>query len=161
MSRRLLSFLLLFSLCSWSLPAYALIIPGYGLDSLKVRNPARKKIRVSVPVKPKSQFRNEKRKEDLKYFGNAFFNYRREHGDKNAPGVTRWEQEICRSDAKSCTGLVDVSAALKEYIDPIPRDPLTPAIGNGTRYFIKSDYKERVFIRALDAEDGWAINIMH
>ena len=159
MLRRLLSAAVMSSLLMTAVPAYALVIPGYGIEYLKVRNPARKKIRVSVPVKPKSQSRNEQRKLDLKYLGNAFFNYRREHGDKNVAGVTRWKQEICKSTAKSCAGLLDLKGALQPYMDPLPVDP--GASGNGTGYFVRDDYKGRVLLTAPLAEDGWAIDMMH
>ncbi len=164
MLRRLLSAFTALSLLCSATPAFALIIPGVSRDTIKVRNPARKKIRVNVTdpgVTSGWKLRNDQRKLDLKLLGNAFYNYRRRNKDTNVRGLGAEDKEICRSDARDCTGLLDVREFLKPYMNPLVRDPQTPAIGNGTRYFVRVDWKGKVYLSAPDAEEGWSIREMH
>ena len=104
--------------------------------------------------------RNDKRTKDLTVIGNAIFNYRREHGGKLPTAIPMdKDAELCAGQAVSCTGLVDIRQALKPYLGSIPRDPT--ATGNSSRYAIHKDWKERAYLKALDAEEGALIRKMH
>ncbi len=152
----------LFTFLSPATPAYALVIPGVSRDTLKVRNPARKKIRVNVTdpgVSSSWKLRNDQRKFDLTLLGNAFFNYRRAHKDVNVAPLNHENREICRTGAKSCAGMVDIAALLKDYIDPLPVDPSLTAEGNGTGYFVYENWKGKVYMSAPKAEEGWSIRL--
>lgn len=139
----------------------ALIWPAYGTGFvLKVRNPQRKKVRQAV-LRDTWRNRNERRRLDVKLIANAFYNYRREHSDTNAPGITAKNQELCRTDAQSCVGLLDVREVLAPYMSPLRVDPTSPKIGNGTGYFVRKDWKGRIYVSAPGAEDDWKIEEMH
>ena len=129
-------------------------------SSLKVRHPERKKIRQSI-LREAWRSRNDQRREDLKLISNALYNYRREHGDENIPGILLdTDKEICRPNALSCAGLLDLQEALRPYMKKIPSDPLVKS-GNSTRYTVQKDWKGRVHLTAPDAEEDWSIRQMH
>ncbi len=162
MLRNSLSAFVALSLLLNTTPAFALVIPGVTRDTLKVRNPARKKIRVNVTdpgVSSGWKLRNDQRRLDLKLIGNAFFNYRRAHKDINVAPLNHENREICRTGAKSCRGMVDVATLLKDYIDPLPVDPSVAADSNGTGYFVYEDWKGKVYLSAPKAEEGWSIRL--
>lgn len=68
--------------------------------------------------------------------------------------------EICKSTASSCTGLVDLSVLStdEEYIVSMPTDP-TGASTNGTGYHIAQSTNGRVTVCAPDAEQGATITV--
>ena len=68
--------------------------------------------------------------------------------------------EICKSNAVSCAGLIDLSVLTFEerYVLKIPEDP-TSASANGTGYFVyKTDY-DRVFVTSPFAQLGMTIEV--
>ena len=77
------------------------------------------------------------------------------------PGsITTTETEICRSDAASCAGLVDlgVLTANEEYIVSIPVDPRGGS-GNGTGYTIYRSSNDRITVNAPSSEYGKEIRV--
>lgn len=138
-------------------PAHALYLKlPDGKTPTKYQNSARKVIPQGTKVsnQPWRQ-RNDQRRLDLKNIGTAFFRYRQAHKTIPKSVLITEEKEICRWDASSCTGLLDLKDLLSPYLTSMPVDP--HAEGNGTGYVVKKDYKERVFLRAPKAEQGWAI----
>lgn len=131
-----------------------------GIDPLSYRHANRKVIPQGTRInnQPWRQ-RNEQRKMDLKLIGNALARYRR--AERIAPKhiLITEEQEICRWDADDCNGLVDLQETLSPYMDNMPADP--DAEGNGTGYVVKKDYRERVFLRSIKAEQGWLIRLQN
>lgn len=68
--------------------------------------------------------------------------------------------EICKSDAVSCTGLVDLSVLTtnEEYIPGMPTDP-TAETTNGSGYFIAMSSNDRITVCAPGAEVGANISV--
>jgi hypothetical protein len=111
-----------------------------------------------------ARLRNEQRKKDLTNIGNALYRFKKKNGFIAPKVLPTYEaQEICRFDAKDCTGLLDLKEILTPYLEQktMPVDPSAPKDGNSTRYTVYKDYKNRVFLKALDAEDGWLIREQH
>ncbi len=101
---------------------------------------------------------NEKRRKDVKTISNAVFFHKRDnnrHIPESIPLNTA--KEICRMDASDCSGFVDLTEFVQEYIEEFPVDPASPKNGNGTGYFIHKDFKGRIIVSAPAAEDGWII----
>ena len=68
--------------------------------------------------------------------------------------------EICRTDATSCVGLIDLSALTfqERYVLSLPLDP-TSASSNGTGYFVYKTTYDRVFVTAPFAQLGMTIDV--
>jgi prepilin-type N-terminal cleavage/methylation domain-containing protein len=68
--------------------------------------------------------------------------------------------EVCKTDAASCTGLVDLSDLTtdEEYIVSVPTDP-TGESTNGAGYHIAQSSNGRVTVCAPDAEQGATISV--
>ncbi len=125
---------------------------------------AGRKIKAPAPTEYQNwRIRNQRRAKDLKHIANALFLYKKAH-DGTPPSQIKLDQntEICRYDAKNCTGLLDLQEALTPYLATMPADPSASAkTGNGTRYLVQKDHKGRVYLLAPDAEEGWLIREMH
>jgi len=68
--------------------------------------------------------------------------------------------EICQSDATSCSGLIDLTdlTTNEEYLTAIPSDP-TGSSTNGAGYHIAQSTNGRVTVCAPDAEQGATIEV--
>lgn len=68
--------------------------------------------------------------------------------------------EVCRTNATSCAGLVDLSVLTFEerYVLQLPIDP-TSASANGTGYFVYKTAYDRVFVTAPFAQLGMTIEV--
>ena len=68
--------------------------------------------------------------------------------------------EICKTDATSCTGLIDLSVLTFEerYVLELPTDP-TSASANGTGYFVFRTAFDRVFVTAPFAQLSETIEV--
>jgi len=108
------------------------------------------------PLKQLADSRNSQRKADVNTILNASYQYA---VDNNAipANITTTSTEICRSNASSCTGLIDLSVltASSKYLAAIPTDPLSS--GNGTGYNIYKDVNGKVVVTAPKAEQGLTI----
>lgn len=65
-------------------------------------------------------------------------------------------QEICRTGAANCTGLVDLNALVPAYLVSVPTDPQA-GTGSGTRYFVVQEVGERVTVSAPNAQQRSSI----
>ncbi len=154
---RLLSLTLALSLFVSAAPAHALFIKlSNGKTPTKYDNTTRKVVPQGTKIRNQPwRQRNDRRKLDLKNIGSALAEYRRVANIAPKKILITEEQEICRWDAASCEGLLDLKEVLAPYLDAMPVDP--QAEGNGTGYVVKKDYKEHVFLRSIKAEQGWLI----
>jgi hypothetical protein len=70
-------------------------------------------------------------------------------------------REICRTGSAGlpCTNGVRLEELSGTYIAELPHDPLAPASGTGTRYWIVRDPADRVTVIAPYAERGKNISM--
>jgi len=119
---------------------------------------------VIVAINPGKQLaatRNAERQSDLKQVRGAIEQYYLDH--REYPVVLTEDLiEICNtnlSPAPDCSGLVDLSLLIPDYIVAIPVDPLG-AEGNGTGYYISENTtSHELSLNAEQAEDGVTVAI--
>lgn len=75
--------------------------------------------------------------------------------------TTPTSNEICKTGATDCSGLVDLGAVTtdQKYLVSIPSDP-TGASTNGTGYFISKSTNGRITVCAPSAEQGASIQVI-
>lgn len=68
--------------------------------------------------------------------------------------------EICRTDAASCAGIVDLGALTlnERYLTEFPKDPKS-STDNGTGYHIVKNANNRIMVCAPHAEKGVSITV--
>lgn len=119
------------------------------------------------PNKQLADTRNAQRRADVNTLLSAVYQYAIDN-DGSLPssiptsadcaGVST--NEVCQSDAASCTGLVDLSdlTTNEEYLTAIPSDP-TGSSTNGAGYHLAQSSNGRVTVCAPDAEEGASIEV--
>jgi type IV pilus assembly protein PilA len=118
---------------------------------------------VIVAVNPAKQFgdtRNAQRRVDVNTILNAVYQYAVDHNGVLPASITTSTTEICKTDAASCTGLVDFSdlTADEKYLVAIPTDPGGTS-SNGAGYRIVKSANGRVTVTAPGAEQGLTVSV--
>ena len=105
------------------------------------------------PAKQLGDSRNAQRKVDANTILNAVYQYYIDNGSLPST-ITAAETEICKTNASSCTSLIDLSVLTldEKYVTAIPTDP-TGVSTNGTGYHIKKSPNRRVTVSAPFAEN--------
>lgn len=126
-------------------------------------------VAIILAINPNKYFeraRNSKRRQDIDAIAKAVYAYSLgENTDlpstipQTAACDSPLTNEICRTDAASCTGLVNLSqvTAGQKYLVEIPKDPISSST-NGTGYYISKNANSRITICAPLAEDGQTIS---
>ncbi|MDO8571488.1 MAG: hypothetical protein Q7R79_02320 [bacterium] len=114
--------------------------------------------------------RNAQRRSDVHTILNAVYQYTLDNNDKfpsaikKSPVCSEPANEICKTDAKSCSGLVNLSVLTKDqrYLTSIGVDPQSLAIYDldysGTGYNIVTSTNGRLTVCAPQAEGGETIS---
>jgi len=119
------------------------------------------------PRKQLGQTNNAKRSVDVSTIINAVHQYAVDHQGAvpasigiatNCDAIAT--NQICRSDATSCVGLVDLSPLTQDqkYLVSLPMDP-SNATTNATGYAIVKSSNDRITVCAPHAEQGVVISI--
>ncbi len=111
---------------------------------------------VIIAVNPARQFaisRNTVREANVNSILSASWQYAIANQGNLPAAITETSNEICKTEAVSCAGLVDLSVLTEDgmYIVKIPEDP-TSKSGNGTGYFIQKMTNGRLKVTAPSAE---------
>ncbi len=144
--------------------AYTVTASGQTVLKTSVTRPSnrRKPPEKKIVERERETLRNWQRRTDVKNIANAVFFYKKAHKYELPPGIPLdTPMEICATNARDCTGMVDFRGLLKSYLNPLPRDPQAPKGGDGTGYFIYRDWKEKIYVSAPSAEEGWRIVEQH
>lgn len=113
------------------------------------------------PSKQLADARNAQRQSDVNVIINALHQHFVDH-DTLPPGIpVGVTKEICKtgSEGLPCANGVRLEALSGTYIAELPRDPLAPPTGTGTRYWITQDSLGRVTVVAPYAERGKNISM--
>lgn len=125
---------------------------------------------VIVAINPGRQLadtRNAQRKVDTRTIASAISQYRLRVGtvpdtlDAGDYCGQSGSQEICATDASSCSGLTDLSVLTDDsaYLVAIPMDPSGSGDENGTGYYAMLDANNRVVVCAGQAELDETISV--
>jgi prepilin-type N-terminal cleavage/methylation domain-containing protein len=110
------------------------------------------------PARQLAQARNAQRWADINAILNAVYQYTIDNNGTLPSTISTDGEEICATNATSCTGLVDLSVLTdnEAYLVSIPIEPLCPpscdSSGNGVGYEISKDSYGRVTVEATEAE---------
>jgi len=112
------------------------------------------------PGKQLSDARNSVRVANIHTIIDAIYQYSIDHHGAFPATITSTPTEICKTEAHSCTGLIDLSVLTthKVYLVDVPIDPLVTQ-GNGTGYLI-SISDNRISASSIYAERNEVINIV-
>ncbi|MDZ7611750.1 MAG: type II secretion system protein [Candidatus Moranbacteria bacterium] len=112
------------------------------------------------PSKQISDTQNSQRSSDVNTILNAVYQYSIDNDGDLPAAIDETQTEICKTDADSCDGLIDLSALTEneEYIVSIPTDP-TGSTANGTGYEISKSANGRVTVVAPNAS-GTTISVI-
>lgn len=125
---------------------------------------------VIVAINPNKQLadtRNSQRRSDVTSVLNGIYQYAVDNSGTipasiptSATCATPATNEICKTGAASCSGLVDLSALTtnEEYLVSLPTDP-TGASTNGTGYFVSRSANGRVTVCAPSAEQSASVTV--
>jgi prepilin-type N-terminal cleavage/methylation domain-containing protein len=115
------------------------------------------------PARQLAQARNAQRWSDINAILNAVHQYIIDNNGTLPSSITTSGNEICKTNATSCTGLVDLSVLTtnETYLVSIPIEPLCPpacdSSGQGVGYEIYKDAYDRVTVEATEAELGVSV----
>lgn len=112
------------------------------------------------PARNLAQTNNAQRWLDVNAIEKAINQYAIDSAGQVPSTITLGSTEICKTDAPSCSGLVDLSVLTlsKRYVTRVPSDP-TSASTNGTGYYVNRDSYGRVTVTAPFAQLGATIEI--
>jgi prepilin-type N-terminal cleavage/methylation domain-containing protein len=106
------------------------------------------------PTKNLADSRNAQRESDVIVVMNSVHQFLVDSGNlpDTIPLVTM--KEICKTgtDGDPCAEGVKLDMLSPDYVKQVPIDPLAPATGTGTRYWIARDSRGRVTVIAAFAE---------
>lgn len=110
------------------------------------------------PSRQLADSRNSQRKTDVNTLLNATYQYAVDNSSVPAT-ITTTPTEICKTNASSCSGLIDLSVLTTngKYLASIPNDPR--ASGNGNGYQISKDANGRITVAAPNAENSVTISV--
>ena len=122
---------------------------------------------VIIAINPNKQLgdtRNAQRKVDVNTILNAVYQFAIDNNGSLPSGIpTGTADEICKTGAGSCTGLVDLSDLTtdEKYVVSIPLDPKCPAEcdANGVGYEIIQSANGRITVSAPNAEQEATISV--
>lgn len=103
---------------------------------------------------------NAQRSSDVNTIINAVHQYAIDNAGNLPASITTVTTEICRTNAGSCSGLIDLSVLTFEerYVLKLPIDP-TSASANGTGYYVSKDAYNRIIVNAPFAQLGATISV--
>lgn len=118
---------------------------------------------VIIAINPNKQLgdtRNAQRRSDVVTILNAVYQYSLDHNGTIPPSITVVQTEICKAEAGSCSGLINLGVLYEneKYIVSMPFDP-SGGSTNGTGYEIKKTNNNRVTVVSSDAEQGAIISV--
>ncbi len=114
------------------------------------------------PGRQLSQARNAQRWSNVNTILNAVHQYAVDNSGNLPSGIVESAAEICRTDAGSCNGLLDLDELTDDevYLVSIPIDPsCSSGCGNGTGYSIQQTSNGRITVSAPDAELEQTISV--
>ncbi len=119
------------------------------------------------PGKQLAETRNAQRNSSVNTILNAVYQYSIDNNGAMPAGVastgscTDATNEICKTGAASCTGLVDLTDLTTggTYLVTVPEDP-NGASTNGTGYHVVLNANGRLTVCAPNAEQGQTISVM-
>ena len=117
---------------------------------------------IILAINPKKQLgdsRNTRRQADVNTILSSVYQYYIDNSTTTTLGIPSSETEICRTDANTCTGLIDLSLITEheKYLTAIPTDP-TGNTENGTGYIILRTINGRIKVTAPNAENSEVIS---
>lgn len=103
---------------------------------------------------------NAQRSSDVNTIINAVHQYAIDNAGNLPASITTGLTEICKTNAPSCSGLIDLSVLTFEerYVLKLPFDP-TSASTNGTGYYVNKDTYNRITVSAPFAQLGATISV--
>jgi len=104
-----------------------------------------------------SALRNQKRFEDVRYLENALTLYALEHDGRYPEGIEETAKPVCREDASSCEGMLDLRMLVPRYLERIPADPF--AVGVDETFYTVSRAGKRIVVAAPSAEGVEVIRV--
>lgn len=125
---------------------------------------------VIVAINPNKQLgdtRNSQRRSDVTTILNSVYQYAVDANGvvpatipTSATCATPATNEICKTGAASCAGLVDLATVStdQKYLVSMPADP-TSSSTNGTGYFIAKSTNGRITVCSPSAEQGATITV--
>jgi len=112
------------------------------------------------PSKQLADSRDVQREVDLYSLMQAIYQFSADNEGSYPDSITVLETEICRTDAVSCSGVIDLSALTdnETYLITVPEDPLCDVdsfacSNNGTGYFIKLTASGSLALSATSSEN--------
>lgn len=120
---------------------------------------------VIIAVNPARQFalsRNSVRQANINTILNASWQYGVDNKGSLPENITANLSEICKTEAVSCAGLIDLSVLTDDgkYVVKIPEDPKS-ASANGTGYYVQKLSNGRLLVSAPNAELGETIEVQN
>ncbi len=111
------------------------------------------------PSKQLADARNAQRQSDVNAIINAAHKYLVDHDALPVDIPLGTSEEICRTgdEGLPCAHGVRLEMLSGTYVAELPRDPLAPVTGTGTRYWIVKDAAGRMTVIAPYAERGKSI----
>jgi hypothetical protein len=118
-----------------------------------------------VAVNPARQFalsRNTVRNANVNSILSATWQYAIDNQGTMPASVSETAGEICKTEAASCSGLVDLSVLTADgkYIVKMPEDPKGGS-ANGTGYWIQKMTNGRIKVTAPNSELGTPIEVQN
>lgn len=118
---------------------------------------------VIIAINPSKQLadaRNAQRRTDVNTILNAVYQYAIDNNGDLPATITTTPTEICRTDASSCSGFIDLDVLTdnEKYLVSMPYDP-NGYSSNGAGYEIEKSSNGRVRVYAPDAEQGATIEV--
>jgi len=112
------------------------------------------------PPRSIAQSNNARRWSNVNAIINGIHQYAIDNNGILPATITTASTEICKTDAGSCAGLIDLGVLTFEerYILKLPTDP-TSASANGTGYYVNRDTYNRITVEAPFAQLGEDIEV--
>ncbi|MBI1934666.1 hypothetical protein HYS30_03295 [Candidatus Peregrinibacteria bacterium] len=114
-------------------------------------------MRILQGVGSSSDERNRRRSEDVRALENALVLYTLEHDGRYPEGIEETVKPVCREDASSCEGKIDLRMLVPRYLEHVPTDPF--AVGVDDTFYAISRVGKRIVVAAPSAEGGEVIRV--
>jgi prepilin-type N-terminal cleavage/methylation domain-containing protein len=107
------------------------------------------------PPRNVAKANNAQRASNVNTIINAVHQYAVDNQGNLPATITTNSTEVCKTNAPSCSGLIDLSVLTFEerYVLALPTDPTGSSV-NGTGYFIQKDAFNRVTVSAPFTQNG-------
>lgn len=109
------------------------------------------------PTKQLADARDAQRRSDVNTVLNAVYQYAIDNNGNLPTGIPTGAgsaEEICQTDAASCTGYLNLDVLTGTYIVALPVDPQHDGSDNGTDYTIYQNADGRITVTSSEAENG-------